>query len=376
MPREVCEKYIVPGVPCDPVSGVGALHGDEYEDVMNATTQTLLILGIAAWFIGPRPSHGPASGMQQPPPAMKAVRVHAFGGPEVLRYEDAPRPTPGPGELLVRVRAAGVNPVDAGVRAGSFGDFRARLPLVPGFDVAGVVDEVGDGVEAFTEGDDVYAMLDLERGGAYAQYVIVKTSEAAPRPETLDFIEAAGVPLVALTAQQVLFDTAGLQAGQTVLIQGGSGGVGSYAIQLAKAAGARVIAVASGRNQDYMKTLGADVTVDYERQRFEDVARDVDVVLDTVGGDTQTRSFAVLKRGGHLVSIVGRPSQELADERGVRASGILVRADGAQLASITRLFDAGRLQAAETTELPLERAREAHEQIETRHTRGKIVLVP
>jgi NADPH:quinone reductase-like Zn-dependent oxidoreductase len=343
---------------------------------MNPSMQTLVILGLGAGLVVPVPSGGAGVGALQSPATTKAVRVHAFGGPEVLRYEDAPRPTPGPGELLVRVRAAGVNPVDAGVRAGRFGDFRARLPLVPGFDVAGVVDEVGEGVEAFTEGDDVYAMLDLERGGAYAQYVIVKVAEAAPKPETLDFLEAAGVPLVALTAQQALFDTAGLQAGQTVLIQGGSGGVGSYAIQIAKAAGARVIAVASARNQAYMKALGADVTVDYERQTFEDVARDVDVVLDTVGGDTQARSFAVLKRGGHLVSIVGRPPQDVAEQRGVKASGILVRANGAQLAAITRLFDDGRLVAAETSELPLERAREAHEQIETGHTRGKVVLVP
>jgi NADPH:quinone reductase-like Zn-dependent oxidoreductase len=194
---------------------------------------------------------------------MKAVRIHAFGGPDVLVYEDAPKPKAGAGELLIRVKAAGVNPVDASVRAGRFGENRGRLPYVPGFDVAGVVETVGEGVEGFAEGDAVYAMLDLARGGAYAEYAVVKASEAAHKPQTLDFGQAAGVPLVALTVYQALFDTARLQAGETVLIQGGSGGVGSYAIQMAKAAGARVIAVASARNQDYMKRLGADVTVDY-----------------------------------------------------------------------------------------------------------------
>lgn len=309
-------------------------------------------------------------------PTMKAVRVHDFGGPDVLQYEDVAKPVAGSDELLVRVKAAGVNPVDASVRAGRFGASRARLPLVPGFDVAGVVETVGDEVTGFAVGDAVYAMAHLRRGGTYAEYVILKADEAAHKPTSLDFVEAAGVPLVALTAWQAFFDTANLRAGQTVLIQGGSGGVGSYAIQIASALGARVIAVASGPNQHYMRRLGADVTVDYTRERFEDVARDVDVVLETVGRSTQRRSFAVLRPGGHLVSIVGLPSAETAAQYEVSATGILVKPDGRQLADIARMFDNGRLVAAETEALPLIEARTAHERIETGHTRGKIVLVP
>lgn len=307
---------------------------------------------------------------------MKAIVVHRPGGADAMQYDDVARPAAGPGELLVRVRAAGVNPVDVAVRGGRFGNSRDRVPFIPGFDVAGEVATVGDGVTGFRVGDAVYAMLDLQRSATYAEYAVVKASEAAHKPASLDFAHAAGVPLVALTAYQAFFDTAGVKAGQTVLIQGGSGGVGSYAIQIAKVAGARVIAVASERNQDYMKSLGADVTVDYGRERFEDVARDVDVVLDTVGGETQQRSFAVLRRGGHLVSIVGPPSAALAKEHGVAATGILVRANGGQLAEIARWFDEGKVVPAETETLPLSRAREAHERIETRHTRGKIVLLP
>lgn len=315
-------------------------------------------------------SAGSASG------TMKAVRVHGSGGIEALQYEDAPRPVANAGDLLVRVMAAGVNPVDVSTRRGGFGSSKDGSPTVPGFDVAGVVEAVGAGVTAFRAGDAVYAMLDLQRPGAYADYVIVRAAEAALKPRSLSFAQAAGVPLVALTAYQAFFDTAGLQAGQTVLIQGGSGGVGSYAIQLAKSAGARVIAVASERNQAYMRQLGADVTVDYGRQRFEDVARDVDVVLDTVGGETARRSIAVVRPGGHYVAIIGMLPADLAAARGVKATRILVRANGAQLATVGRMFDDRRVVPAEHVEFPLAKVRDAHQQIETGHTRGKVVLIP
>ena len=308
------------------------------------------------------------------PPTMRAVQIAETGGVDVLKLETIDTPTPGEGELLVRVRAAGVNPVDASIRGGGFGG-AARLPYTPGFDVAGTVTAVGEGVEGFAVDDAVFAMLDLRRGGGYAEYAIVKATEAAKKPESLTFEQAAGVPLVALTAHQALFDTANLKEGETVLIHGGSGGVGSHAVQLAKAAGATVIATASERNQEYLKELGADVTVDYRSQQFEDFADNVDVVLDTVGGETQRRSFAVLKEGGRLVSIVGLPHRNLAGPAGVAAGGILVRPNGEQLAKIAGMFDDGTMQPAALETMPLSDVREAHEQIETGHTRGKVVLV-
>ncbi len=330
----------------------------------------LLALGLTL------PLSGPVRTTAQSGSTMQAVRVHAFGGVDALQVERAPRPSPGQGEVLIRVRAAGVNPVDAAIRAGRFGNHRDRLPLVPGVDVSGTIAAMGAGVEDLAVGDRVFGMLELQRTGTYAEYVVAKRDEVARMPAALDFPQAAGVPLVALTAQQALFDTARLRAGETVLIQGASGGVGSYAIQLAKAAGARVIGVAGPDNQAYMRQLGADVTVDYSTQRIEDVARDVDVVLDTVGGDTQARSFTVLKRGGRLVSLVGPPSATLAAQHGVEARGILVHPSRVQLEAIARLFDDRQLVAAETTVLPLADVRVAHERIASRHTRGKIVLVP
>ena len=311
----------------------------------------------------------------EPPKQIQAVRIAETGGTDVLKLESIDVPQPGEGEILVRVRAAGVNPVDAKMRASGAFLGEDRMPFTLGFDVSGTVVAVGDGVESFTEGDDILAMLDLRRGGGYAEYAIVKPSEAAKKPESLSFEQAAGVPLVALTAHQALFEHAKLKAGETVLIHGGSGGVGSHAVQLAKAAGATVIATASDRNQDYLKKLGADVCVDYRSQNFEDVAKDVDVVLDTVGGDTQKRSFDVLREGGRLVSIVGLPHRELAEPAGVAAIGFLVRPDGGQLATIAAMFDGGKLQPAALETLPLADAPKAHEQIETGHTRGKLVLV-
>lgn len=307
-------------------------------------------------------------------PTMKAVVIHEFGGPEVLKVEEVERPRAGAGELLVRTRAAGVNPVDAGIRQGRFMASRDRLPMVIGYDVAGVVEEAGEGVTKFKKGEEVFAYLSLQRGGGYAQYTIVKEAEAAPRPKGVSWSQAAAVPLTALTAWQALFDTAKLERGQTVLIHGGSGGVGTMAVQLAKWKGARVIATASTENQAYVKELGADVAVDYKTQRFEEVAKDVDVVLDTVGGETRERSWGVLKKGGILVSIVGAPAAEKARAAGVRGAGILVKPDGAQLGEIGRLIEAGTVKPVVSEELPLTEAARAHRMIETRHTRGKIVL--
>lgn len=307
---------------------------------------------------------------------MKAVRIHAFGGVEALKYEDAPKPAPEPDELLVRVKAAGVNPVDGLVRQGGMGARGAKLPMTPGFDVAGVVERVGEKVTRFKAGDEVFAYLALSRGGGYAQYATVKESEAAAKPANVSFDDAGGVPLVALTAWQALVDTAKVEKGQRVLIHGGSGGVGSMAIQIARVKGATVYATASGKNQDLLKQLGANTPINYDSQKFEDIAKDCDVVLDTVGGPTRDRSWACLKKGGILVSIVGQPDKSAAASHDVRAAGILVKPNSDELAQIAKLMEAEKIKPAPTTVMPLSEAAKAHEQIATKHTRGKIVLKP
>jgi NADPH:quinone reductase-like Zn-dependent oxidoreductase len=311
-----------------------------------------------------------AATLAMPPHAMRAVQIASFGGPDVLRVETVVRPVAGPGELLVRVHAASVNPVDTYTRAGQSGSITdAKLPYIPGFDVSGIVESVGEGVTSFRKGDAVMAMLDLRRGGGYAEYAIVKESEAAKKPKQWSHQEAAAIPLTALTAWQALFDTAKLEKGQTVLIHAGAGGVGSMAIQLAKWKGARVIATASAANHDYLRELGADVVIDYRTQKFEDVAKEVDVVLDPIGGETQARSVGVLKPGGTLVSIVGLGGAARRATN-IKAHAILVHPDGAQLARIAEL-----VKPVVSQTFPLDEVKAAHVQSESGRTRGKIVLL-
>src|SRR5438874_5371674 len=234
---------------------------------------------------------------QSQKPTMKAIVVHEYNGPEVLKYEDAPRPEPKDNEVLVRMIAAGVNPVDALIRSGNYAKFfGTTLPLIPGYDIAGVVEKTGAKVTKLKVGDPIYAYVMW--GGGYAGYAVATEGEGAAKPKSITFVEAAGVPLAASTAWQALIDAAKLSAGQTVLIHGGSGGVGSFAIQIAKARGAKVIATASTPNQGLLKQLGADVAIDYSKTKFEDIAKDVDVVLDSVGKDTLARSYGVVKKGG------------------------------------------------------------------------------
>jgi NADPH:quinone reductase-like Zn-dependent oxidoreductase len=306
---------------------------------------------------------------------MKAVRIHNYGGPDVLRFEDAPRPTPGSGELLVRVHGASVNPIDSKFRAGYLKDFMPHtLPSIPGWDVSGVVEAVGSGVTKFKRGDEVYARPDVSRDGAYAEYAVVKETEAALKPKSVDHVHAAAIPVVALAAWQALFDKGGLNKGQKVLIHGAAGGVGSFAVQLAKWKGAHVIGTASGKNQSLLRELGGDEIIDYEKNRFEDVVHDADVVLDTIGGDTQNRSWKVLKKGGILVSIVSPPSAKEAAKHGVRSEFFSAKPDSSQLAQIAELVDSGKLKPIVETVLPLSDARRAHEMYEKRHARGKTVL--
>jgi NADPH:quinone reductase-like Zn-dependent oxidoreductase len=306
---------------------------------------------------------------------MKAIRIHNYGGPEVLHYEDAPRPQPQAGEVLVRVHAAGVNPIDWKVREGYMKDFWPhKFPLILGWDLSGVVEELGRGVSRFKIGDEVYSVPDSTRNGAYADYIVVRESELALKPKSLHHIRAAALPLAAVTAWQALFDAGQLASGQRILIHGGSGGVGHVAVQLAKWKGAYVFATASTKNQDLLRELGVDEPIDYTKQKFEDVARDVDLVLDLIGGETQERSWSVLKKGGVLLSLVQPASVEKAKALGVRAAFVASHPSGAQLAEIAKLIDSGELKPVIDRILPLSEARRAHELSQSGHTRGKIAL--
>jgi len=306
---------------------------------------------------------------------MRAIVVHQYGGPEVLKLEGIPQPEPKEDEVLVRVIAAGVNPVDSAARSQKFGQFlHIKLPAIPGYDVAGIVEKAGAKITKFKPGDPIYAYIALDKGGGYAQYAVATEKEAAAKPQSLTYVEAAAVPLVAETAWQALIDAAKLNAGQTVLIHGGSGGVGSFAIQIAKARGAKVIATASTANQDLLKQLGADVAIDYTKQKFEDVAKDVDVVLDSVGKDTLARSYGVVKKGGFIVSIVGRPDPAELEKHGIRGASISVEPNSSELAEIGRLIDEKKIKVIVSQTFPLAESAKAQEQIATHHTRGKIVL--
>ena len=306
-------------------------------------------------------------------PMMKAVVAHEYGAPEVLKFEEVPRPEPKEDETLVRVIASGVNPADPLTLSGKYArEFGTHLPLIPGYDIAGVVEKTGAKVTNLKAGDAVYGYPTF--GGGWAEYVTVKQWEMAAKPKALNFAEAAAVPMGALTAWQALVDTAQLHPGQTILVHGGSGGVGSFAVQIAKARGARVIATASTANQDLLKQLGADVAIDYTKTRFEDVAKDADAVLDPIGKETLARSYGVVKKGGIVMSLVARPDPVELEKRGIRGAAISAHPDAEDLAEIARLIDAGKIKPVVTEVLPLSEAIAAQRQAETHHTRGKLVL--
>ncbi len=306
---------------------------------------------------------------------MKAVRIHGYGGSDVLTYEDAPRPTPAEGEVLVRVACSSVNPFDCALRAGYLASyFNHTLPLIPGTDVSGTIEEVGRGVTSFKPGDKVYGRAGVTRDGSYADFVALPASDIAHKPESLDHIHSAALPHVTLTAWQGLFEMAGLKKGQTVLIHAAAGGVGHIAVQLAKWRGAKVIGTAS-RNIDFLQELGVDQVVDYATTPFEDVVHDADVVLDTIGGDTQQRSWGVLKRGGMLVSTVQPPSEELAASHGVRQGMIATTPPiNMVLTELAKLVDTGAIKPHVSATVPLQEIQRAHTMLEGKHTRGKVVL--
>lgn len=316
---------------------------------------------------------------------MKAIRYHRYGGPEVLVYEDAPKPEPGENQILIRAHAASVNPADWQIRAGKRFLVEEPFSLTPGFDVSGVVEAAGSGVTRFAPGDQVFAFLGIENAGSYAEYVTCAETAAAFKPGSLDHIQAAALPVAALTAWQALFDTADLSKGETVLIQAAAGGVGHIAVQLARWKGARVIGTASAGNGEFLRGIGCEEVIDYRAVRFEDLVEDADVVLDsiirdandrtdTLARDALDRSFAVLKEDGFLVSLCAVPPPETAAAFGVRAAHILAEPNGLQLAEIAGLTDAGRLVPFISTVIPLEDAAIAHELSQRGHTRGKIVL--
>lgn len=304
---------------------------------------------------------------------MKAVVTHAYGGPGVLKDEELPVPEPKENEILVRVVARGVNPADPLILGGKYAqEFGTHLPLILGYDIAGVVAKTGAKISKLKVGDPVYAYLLW--GGGWAEYCISNETESVLKPKLLDFIPAAAVPLAATTAWQALIDTAHLSSGQTVLIHGGSGGVGSFAIQIAKARGARVLATASTANQDLLKQLGADVAIDYTKTKFEDIAKDVDVVLDVVGRDTLARSYGVVKKGGIIITLVSRVDQSELTKHGIRGRALASHPNASELAEIGRLIDAGNIKPVVTQVLSLTEAAKSTEEAETHHTRGKIVL--
>jgi NADPH:quinone reductase-like Zn-dependent oxidoreductase len=306
---------------------------------------------------------------------MKAVRLHALGSYEELVYEDAPKPAPQEGEVLVRIHATGVTPTELSWSTNwQTASGRARqLPLIPGHDLSGVIEAVGAAVNEVAAGTAVFGLTDFTRDGAEAEYAIALPSELAPMPRSLDHVQAAVVPLAALTAWQALFDCAALASGQRVLVHGAASAIGSFAVQLARWAGARVIGTTSTCNLGYVRELGADEAIDYTT-RFEDVEQDLDVVLDAVGGKTLERSWRMLRRDGVLVSVADTPAPEQALARGVRAVSFIVAPNHAQLARIGELIDRGQLRPVVEQVMPLSAARQAYDLAERGYRRGKIVL--
>jgi len=305
---------------------------------------------------------------------MKAVRMHSRGGPEGLVYEDAPDPRIGEGDALVRVRAAGITPTEFTWNSTfTTTDRRDRLPIIPSFEVAGIVEKATSGASGPSPGEEVYGLLNFWRDGAAAEFVAAKAADLAPKPESINFVQAAAIPLSGLTAWQGLFDYAELSQGDRVLIHGAGGGVGTFAVQLAKWKGAHIIATCSRFNADLAKELGADEVIDYERKRFEE-AGDFDVVLDTVGGDILERSWGVIHKGGTLVTIVGDAPEDKAETFGVHGVSMLVQPNQAQLVEISSLVDSGKVRPAISGVFPLFKARQAYEKGLAGHSRGKLVL--
>ena len=306
---------------------------------------------------------------------MKAIRLHARGGPEQLVFEDAPDPEVRVGDVLVRVFATGITPTELRWdETYQHADGTPRIPTIPAHEVSGVVERVAPDVDDFRPGDAVYGLADFPRDGAAAEFVAVRAANLARKPKSIGHLEVASLPLSALTAWQALFEHGGLVAGQSVLIHAAAGGVGSLAVQIAKWRGLQVFATASTRDVAFVRTMGADTVTDYHAERFEEKARNIDMVFDTVGGETQERSLRVLRKGGVLVSVVSRIPPGVAEQHGVRGVYFIVEGNRAQLEQIAALVDQGKLKPIIAEVFPLARAREAFEFGARSHAPGKIVL--
>ncbi len=309
---------------------------------------------------------------------MRAVRFHSFGPPQVLVVDSIPRPpSPAEGQVLVRVRSAGVNGIDVAMRAGLVQHrVPISLPAIPGLEMSGTIEEVGPGVTSFVKGQPVYAnTLSSLGNGSNAEYVLLPIYTVSPMPANLDFDQAATVTHGARAAWEGLFELGHLQPGQRILIQGGAGGVGIYAVQLAHLKGAYVIATTSKENLKFVSDMGADEVIDYNETRFEDVVKDVDMVYDNVGGEIMDRSWQTLKKGGILISAIGFPSVEIANQWGVRCGRVMLSKDLANiLKQVTTLVNTGELKPWVREAFSMEQVAQAHKMCETRHGRGRIIL--
>jgi NADPH:quinone reductase-like Zn-dependent oxidoreductase len=306
---------------------------------------------------------------------IREIRIHRFGGPDVLQADQVEPSLPDAAQVLVAVKAASANPVDFKIRSGKYPAVKEdRLPYTLGRDVSGIIEKCGAQATIFKVGDEVFGMVGIN-GGGYAEKVVLDLRAIAPKPPSLDHARAAAIPLAGQTAWQGLFRHGQLKPGQSVLIHGGSGGVGHFAVQFAKAKGARVLTTVSTGNIEFARSLGADVVIDYKTQRFEDHARDLDMVFDLIDGETRERSWSLLKSGGVLVSTLTDPSHDRAKEHGVRAMRYTVQADGSELAEIAKLTTAGMVKPHVAKTYPLAQASAALSEVERGHSVGKVVLI-
>jgi NADPH:quinone reductase-like Zn-dependent oxidoreductase len=306
---------------------------------------------------------------------MKAVRIHTYGNSDVLKIENITMPSISDDEILIKIHATSINPVDWKVREGHLQSMNIHtLPLTLGWDVSGVVEKTGGNVKQFKIGDEVYTRPALERDGSYAEHIVVKAKEVAFKPKSITHVEAASLPLAGITAWEVLINTAQIKAGQKILIHAASGGVGTLAIQLAKNTGCHVIGTTSTANIDLVKSLGADEVIDYKNQEFNAIVKDVDVVFDTLGGDIQERSWNILKEGGILISIVSPPNQESAKKYKAKAGFVFIKPDAHVLAELAKLIDGNKIKPVVGSVFALDEIKKAHDLSQSGRAKGKIAI--